>query len=647
MEFTNCWLEYPPIIKGKGGRLTVASDFTGPVAESALQELSQGFDGLYGTQLAPGGDAALRLVRRDGLSPEGYRITAGCGRAVIESGGSRGALYGVFALLRQLRLENCPFEEFHGELCDAPAHSLRMLNHWDNLDGSIERGYSGGSFFFRDNRVLVNGRTQLYARLIASVGYNAVVINNVNVKGAAFWLISDRYYGQLRRLQGVLARYGVDLFLSINFAAPVELGGLSTCDPCEDAVRVWWEKKAAEVWEHLPGLGGFLVKADSEGNPGPFTYGRTQAQGANLLADAIRPFGGRLIWRCFVYNCRQDWRDTRTDRARAAYDSFMPLDGAFRDNVVLQIKNGPMDFQVREPVSPLFGGLRNTKMMVEFQIAQEYTGQQRHVCYLMPWFREVLEQDMGIEDGPSRVRDLVCGMAAVCNTGDDPNWTGHDLAAANWYGFGRQSFDPDLPPEAVAEEWVRLTFGHNAQVADTLKSILMRSWPAYEQYTSPLGIGWMVTPHTHYGPSVDGYEYDRWGTYHRADRDGIGVDRSASGTGYCGQYNEPLARSYGSAETCPDELILFFHHLPYTFVLKSGKTVIQHIYDAHFEGAEQASRFLAELECIRALLPQEAYDRMYERFRHQKEHAAEWRDVVNTYFFRKSGIPDERGRQIF
>lgn len=657
MKYTECWLGYP-LIREEGGALSLYSEFTGPVAKRAVEEVKRAMAGLYGREVEmAAGDAALTLRRNSEVHTEGYRICSGSGKCVIESGGDRGMLYGVFALLRQLRLENCGLGELAWEASAAPSNPLRMLDHWDNLDGSIERGYSGNSFFFENDQVIVNDRTAEYARLAASVGVNGVVINNANVKDAATWLISDRYYHPLREMQKIFASYGIDLYICVNFTSPMEMGGLTLADPCDGDVRKWWQEKAKEVWANLPGLGGFMVKADSEGRPGPFTYGRTHADGANMLAEAVKPYGGKVIWRCFVYNCQQDWRDNKTDRARAAYDNFVPLDGKFLDNVILQIKNGPMDFQVREPVAPLFGGLKHTNMMIEFQIAQEYTGQQRHVCYLMPWFRKVLDQDMYVPGVPSTVADLVsgrsygnsnCGMAAICNTGNDINWTGHDLAAANWYGFGRLAYDTALDPEKIAGEWVKLTFGRDTKVVETILSILMESWPTYEKYTSPLGIGWMVTPHVHYGPSVDGYEYDRWGTYHRADRGGMGVDRTvAAGTGYCGQYNEPLASAYENLETCPDELVLFFHHLPYTYVLKSGKTVIQHIYDTHFEGAETAAQFLERIESIKELLPPDAFQRMEARFRHQKEHSCEWRDIINTYFFRKSGIPDGKGRKIY
>lgn len=652
MDYTKCWLEYPRVCSMEGRTLTLENPLKGPVGVSAGKELALGLRGLYGAALKNGGsDADIALAVDASLPAGGYALHAAGGRVKIRGGGEAGALYGVFALLRALQMAWRGWDDLTLDEEKTPANDLRMLNHWDNLEGDIERGYSGNSFFFKDNEVLAGQRTVDYARMAASVGINGVVLNNVNVFKAAVELISDRYYGPLRQIREILAAYGIRMYLSVNFAAPILLGGLETADPLDEGVRRWWREKAEEIWRELPGLGGFLVKADSEGQPGPHTYGRDQADGANVLADAIAPFGGRVIWRCFVYNCQQDWRDRVTDRARAGYDSFMPLDGRFRDNVTLQIKNGPMDFQVREPVSPLFGGLRHTSRVLEVQAAQEYTGQQRHVCCLIPWFKEILDTDLLCREGDSRVSALISGpgqgMAAVANTGDDANWTGHDLAAANLYGFGRLSFDTSLSAEGIVREWLRQTFGKSPEVEETLLEILMESWHTYEKYTAPLGIGWMVNPNHHYGPSVDGYEYSRWGTYHRADHNGIGVDRTSAGTGCCGQYAPALAARYENLETCPDELVLFFHHLPYTYVLKSGVTVIQHIYDTHFEGAEDAERFLKMVESLEGKLPEDVYTRMHARFVHQAEHAKEWRDVINTYFHRISGIPDARGRLIY
>lgn len=599
------------------------------------------------------GAEVISLSLRPGFHPEGYKISGNGEKVAVEASDENGILYGCFELIRQLSL-GTQTQELSIE--KSPAIPLRMLNHWDNMDGSIERGYSGNSFFFEKNEILVDDRIRTYARLLASVGINGTVINNVNVKDAATDLITDRYFEKLRILSEILAEYGIKLFLSLNYAAPMEISGLPGADPLDEQVIRWWKERMQQVYAAVPGLGGFLIKADSEGRPGPFTYGRTHAQGANMLAEAIEPYGGLIIWRCFVYNCKQDWRDRKTDRARSGYDNFIGLDGQFRDNVILQIKNGPMDFQVREPVHPLFGGLEKTNQMLEVQIAQEYTGQQRHVCYLIPMFKEVLEFRTYCREKDDSVLDLIsgktfgqtkCGIAAVANTGNDENWTGHDLAAANLYGFGRLAFEPQLSAEQIAREWIRLTFGSDPQVMDNLLFILMNSWPAYESYTAPLGIGWMVNPNYHYGPNVDGYEYDRWGTYHRADHLGIGVDRSHNGTGYAGLYREPNASLYDDPEKCPEELLLFFHHMPYEYRLQSGKTILQHIYDTHFDGVALVDEMVRRFEELKGKLPEKQYERTAQRFAHQKEHSREWRDQINTYFYRKTGIPDEKGRKIY
>lgn len=667
MEYTNCWLQYQRISDGNESILALFSDSDGIIIKNAIKELRNAFLLLYGRRVKKVSNENSYNKAKSGinlhldvsmkLASEGYRINCYNGKCIISAATEVGLMYGVFALLRRLQINKVnDFDTWSYLEEKEPSNPIRMLDHWDNLDGSIERGYSGKSFFFCDNKILINERTKAYARMIASMGINSVAINNVNVAGAATELISDRYYGKLQMISKIFASFGIKLFLSINFASSIELGGLETADPCDNRVCSWWKEKAKEIWKNIPDMGGFLVKADSEGRPGPFTYGRTHADGANMLAEAIKPFGGIVIWRCFVYNCQQDWRDTKTDRARAGYDNFMPLDGMFADNVILQIKNGPMDFQVREPVSPLFGGLKKTNMMLEVQIAQEYTGQQRHVCYLIPWFKEVLSFNTYCNEKHGTVAEIVggktygntnCGMVAVTNTGNDINWTGHDLAAANLYGFGRLAFDTELSAEDIAKEWIIQTFGHVEKVHETVLKILMMSWPAYEKYTSPLGIGWMVKPNVHYGPDVDGYEYDRWGTYHKADHKGIGMDRTDKGTAYCRQYNEPLASIYADRNKCPEELLLFFHHVEYDYVLSSGKTVIQHIYDTHYEGAAEAEQFLNMWRQLQGLMDNDIYQRVLERLIHQKDHAKEWSDVINSYFYRKTGIVDQHGRPLY
>jgi alpha-glucuronidase len=373
-----------------------------------------------------------------------------------------------------------------------------------------------------------------------------------------------------------------------------------------------------------------------------------------MLADALAPFGGVVHWRAFVYNHRQDWRDRSTDRARAAYDHFAPLDGRFRDNAILQVKHGPMDFQVREPVSPVIGAMPATRVAVEVQATQEYTGQQRHVCYLGPMWSEILRFGPWGTGGRT-VAEVAArgGLVAVSNAGGDPFWTGHPLAQANLYAAGRLAWAPDLDPAAVLDEWIELTFappatGDPRLLRETLHALLDGSWRTYEQYTAPLGVGFMVRPGHHYGPDVDGYEYTPWGTYHFADRDGAGLDRTrASGTGFTGQYQQPWADVYESPDRCPDELLLFFHHVGYEHVLRGGSTVIQHIYDTHFAGVERVAEMRERWRQVAGLVDPALHERVAERLDEQVRSAEEWRDQINAYFFRKSGVPDALGRRIY
>ena len=630
------------------------------VAANAMKELRTGLKAMLGIEpgIVFGSATAPVSIKcgKDMQDAEEYTVSVREDGLAIDSKSGAGILYGVFDILRSIACGKDVSTVYSSGKTVRPSNPLRMLNHWDNMSGDIERGYSGNSFFFENDDIVINERTEDYARLIASVGINGVVINNVNVKNAASYLITDRFFDKVAKLGEIFAGYGIRLFLSLNYASTIEIGGLDSADPLDEKVIAWWKTKMAEIFEKVPTLGGFLVKADSEGRPGPFTYGRTQADGANMLADIVKEHGGIIIWRCFVYNCQQDWRDRKTDRARAGYDSFMPMVGDYHDNVILQIKNGPMDFQIREPISPLLGGLRKTNQMLEVQIAQEYTGHQIDLCYLIPEFKEILGFRTYCSETNDTVADIISGetfgskfsgIAAVTNTGNDFNWTGNYLAGANLFGFGRLAFDTDLSSEQIAEEFVRMTISRDDAIVKEIVSILLPSREIYERYTSPLGIGWMVQPGVHYGCSVDGYEYDRWGTYHRADHLGIGVDRSDKGTGYAMQYNEPNASVYNDPEKCPDELVLFFHHLPYTHKLHSGKTVIQHIYDTHFEGYEEAQDLAKKWNLLKGRIDDEIFENVSERFTRQLSNAREWCDQVNSYFFRKSGIPDEKGRQIW
>ncbi|SDX34826.1 alpha-glucuronidase family glycosyl hydrolase [Paenibacillus sp. PDC88] len=651
------------------------------ITESALRELQYGISEMFGVlpevldssdklttdcirlavvqeELPPELDAASWAQE---LNEEGYVLKSFSDNSTaihslyVVGKTDKGLLYGAFHLLRLLQMGE-ELRDLH--IIENPKNQLRMMNHWDNMDGSIERGYAGRSIFFKDHQfVQDDARIRDYARLMASIGINGIAINNVNVHEVETRLITPEFLPDVAKVAGIFRAYGIKTFLSVNYASPIQLAGIATADPLDEKVAAWWKDKAQEIYSYIPDFGGFVVKADSEGRPGPFTYNRTHADGSNMLADALEPFGGIVIWRCFVYNCLQDWRDRKTDRARAAYDHFKPLDGQFKDNVILQIKNGPMDFQVREGVSPLLGAMPHTNQVLEFQITQEYTGQQRHLCYLIPQWKEILDFDTYAKGAGSEIKKVASGelysykysgITAVINVGDDHNWTGHTLAQANLYGYGRLTWNPDLAEEQITSEWIKQTFGSNPEVLEAVSTMLQDSWPIYESYTSPLGVGWMVNPDHHYGPNVDGYEYSRWGTYHFADCNGIGVNRTVkNGTGYTAQYFPENAHKYESLETCPDELLLFFHHVPYTHVLKSGKTVIQHIYDNHFEGVEGVETLIGRWSKLEGQIDSERYQGVMERLEGQLAHSKEWRDIINTYFYRKSGISDELDRTIY
>ncbi|HHV31642.1 MAG TPA: alpha-glucuronidase [Clostridiales bacterium] len=665
-----CWLNYKqypkaadPCFEKYGRAVRVAEPSR--VLNTAAQELCRAMESIFG--LTPA------VIREDDRQPyiqlcvtPGTAAAASgfCIRAVQENGQDKivisgtdeaEVLYGVFRFLFLIGSGKTIGEI---ETQETTCNRLRIMEQWDNLSGEIERGYSGNSIFYEHGKITKNlERIRDYARLLSSVGINYISINNVNVFEEETKFISDVYLPEIASIASVFSDYGIRLLLSINFASPIALGGLETADPLDSGVQNWWKETADRIYAHIPDFGGFLVKADSESRPGPYTYGRDHAQGANMLADALQPHGGLVVWRCFVYNCHTDWRDRKLDRARAAYDNFVPLDGKFRDNVILQIKNGPMDFQIREPVTPLFGAMEKTNQIIEFQIAQEYTGHQIDLCFLVPLWKEALDFDTDAKGKGSFVREIVSGklfhtqtggVAGVSNIGDSPAWTGNPLAQANLFGFGRLARTPSLTSREIAEEWVRLTFGGEAVVVEKITDMLLRSREIYEKYTCPLGIGWFVNPGIHYGPSVDGYEYSRWGTYHYADWKGIGVDRTvATGTGYAGQYKGRNAEMYEHMETCPENLLLFFHHVPYNYVLKSGLTLLQHIYNSHFQGVEEAAELQKTWDSLRGLVDETIFEEVQRRFELQMKNAVEWRDVVNTYFFRRTGIPDEKGRHIY
>jgi len=598
----------------------------------------------------------LKTVRRAGSRPLGGSKASWRGGPrkywLVIGADEPGVLYGTFALLARIA-EGLDVSTLDDR--ETPSAPIRWVNQWDNLDGSIERGYAGRSIFF-DNGSVANDLTRVkeYARLLASIGINGCAINNVNADPR---LLQPEYLPQLARVAAAFRAWGVRLAISVDLSSPMSAGGLKTFDPLDPQVKAWWQNTVDVMYRLIPDFGGFVMKADSEGRSGPSKYGRTAADAANVIARALRPHHGVMLYRAFVYNHHLDWRDPKADRAKAAFDYFHPLDGKFLDNVVVQVKHGPIDFQVREPVSPLLGAMAHTNQAIEVQVTQEYTGQQRQLVYLVPMWKEVLDFDVHV-DGVTPVKRVVSGQvwkrplggyAAVVNVGLDRFWLGHPLAMANLYGYGRLAWNPDLSADEIAKEWTRLTFGNDPQVLDTVSRMLLPSWRIYENYTGPLGLQTLTDiTGPHYGPGIESSENNGWGQWHRADRKGVGMDRTvATGTGFIGQYSPEVGRKYESVKECPDDLVLFLHHVPYTFVLHSGKTVIQYLYDSHYAGAEQAATLVEEWKRLQGVIDDARYAEVLRRQEYQAGHAIVWRDAVVNWFHRESGIPDAQGRVGF
>ncbi|KAH8893835.1 alpha-glucuronidase [Thozetella sp. PMI_491] len=660
----SAWLRYAPVPGSFAPSVIVATNASrdSPVY-TAGRELQQGIRELFGKyanishdlRAAAAAPSILVGTAADDalgslLGPEdGFVLDIRGNRTVIVGQSERGALYGAFEYLSRLA---------RGDLADArvvssPDAPIRWVNQWDNPDGSIERGYGGRSIFFENGFIPADlSRVAQYARLLASVRLNAIVVNNVNADPA---LLNDANIDGLGRIADAMRPYGVRLGVAVNFAAPQQLGGLATYDPLDPAVVAWWAERTAALYRRIPDLAGYLVKASSEGQPGPLVYNRTLADGANLVARALRPHGGIAMFRAFVYNQHLDEADWKADRARAAVDYFAPLDGQFDDNVVVQIKYGPIDFQVREPASPLFAHLPRTNVAIELQVTQEYLGQQSHLVYLPPLWKTILDFDMRANGRASLVRDIVAGRrfnrtlggyAAVVNVGRDSTWLGSHLSMSNLFAYGRLAWDPTADPYDIVQEWARLTFGLDERVIDTVTQLSLASWTAYEGYTGNLGIQTLTDiTGNHYGPNPASQDGNGWGMWTRSENTSIGMDRTvANGTGFAGQYPPEVARVYENLSTTPDELLLWFHHVPYTHLLRSGKTVIQHFYDQHYFGRQTAQTFPAAWQLLKGKIDDERFDHVLFRLRYQAGHADVWRDAVSTFYHELSGIPDKNGR---
>ncbi|CAG8215811.1 unnamed protein product [Penicillium salamii] len=583
------------------------------------------------------------------LEEDGFWLSTKGKTVQILGQNERGALYGTFEYLSMLAQRNFSKVAYASN----PSAPIRWVNQWDNMDGSIERGYGGPSIFFKNGQIIKDlTRVKEYARLLASIKINAIVINNVNANAT---ILSSTNLDGVARVADVFRPYGIQVGLSLNFASPQTFGGLDTFDPLDASVIQWWSNITAQVYERVPDMAGYLVKADSEGQPGPQTYNRTLSDAANLFAKEVQPYGGIVMYRAFVYDHHLNESNWRDDRANAAVDFFKHLDGEFEDNVVIQIKYGPIDFQVREPVSPLFANLFNTSMAIELQVTQEYIGQQSHLVYVAPLWKEILDFDLQVDSQPSLVSDIVTGKrfkrklggsAAVVNVGTNSTWLGSHMSMSNLYAYGRLAWNPSDDAQEILQDWTRLTFGLDQKVLDTITRISMDSWPAYEQYSGNLGIQTLTDIiYTHYGPSPASQDNNGWGQWTRADRDSIGMDRTVSnGTRFSGQYPQEIAAMYEDIESTPEELLLWFHHVNYTYRLSSGKTVIQHFYDSHYTGAEKAQGFLEKWESLHGKIDTERYDHVRRFLDYQTGHSIIWRDAINNFYYNLSAIPDDAKR---
>lgn len=557
------------------------------------------------------------MLRIDPSLPddEGFVLNGNDDQLTITAHREIGLLYGAYEALRLQATDVLIKDEQQH-----PKFKLRLLNHWDNLDGSIERGYAGESIFewFKLDEQLIRE----YARANASIGINGSVLNNVN---ASPKMLTKQYLREVKKIADILRPYGIRVFLSINFATPMALGYTVTADPKDASVRKWWKNKAKEIYKLIPDFGGFLVKANSEGQPGPGDYHRSHADGANMLAEALEPYEGIVMWRCFVYGANHKGED----RVKQAVSEFKPLDGKFHKNVILQTKNGPLDFQPREPYSPVFDQIRETPNMVELQITQEYLGQSVHLVYLAPMWKEFFQY---IEP------DWLSGIAGVANIGKDTNWCGHHFSQANWYAFGRLAWNPSLSSEAIAREWLEQTFNTDENFVFLMSTVMEESREACVNYMMPLGLHHIFKFDHHYGPEPDGFKAEyplEWCPvyYHQADKNGIGFDRSSTGTNAVSQYREPYASMYDKVEKCPENLLLWFHHVPWDYKMKDGSTLWESLQYHYNQGVIMTETYQNLWHNkMRGYVDEQRWREVDERLQKQMENAREWRDVCLNYF---------------
>ena len=667
------WLRYEPLPEALAQAIRPRATYIvvpgkSETANATRAELVAGFSGLLGQPIA-----IAERVERDGaivvgtpqtpliaalklsltnLGNEGFVIRSaklnGHAATVIAANSDLGALYGAFHFLRLL--QTMPQTEksiVKLNVSETPRLQVRMLNHWDNLNGTIERGYAGRSLWkWEELPGKVDERLKDYARINASIGINATALNNVNANAQS---LSAEYLKKTAVIADVFRPYGVRVFLSARFSAPMELGGLKTADPFDPVVAAWWKKKADEIYALIPDFGGFLVKANSEGQPGPRTYNRNHVDGANMLARAVAPHHGIVIWRAFVYDMKDGY-----DRAAAAYDNLQPFDGKFAANVLLQVKNGPIDFQPREPFHPLFGAMPKTQVIPEFQITQEYLGQANNLAFLAPMWREVLDADTYAKGKGSTVTRVIdgslykqklTGIAGVANTGSDRNWTGQDLTQSNWYAFGRLAWNPDLSSKQIADEWIRQTLTRDANAVATLTRILCESHEAVVDYMTPLGLHHIMWGGHHYGPAPwwDRERREDWNPpyFHRADETGLGFDRTAAGSNAVAQYYPPVRAVFTNLKTCPENLLVWFHHVPWDYRMKSGRIFWDELALHYQRGVDWVRAARRDWAALAGVIDAERHAAVAKKIELQERDAIVWREGCLLYFqtFSKRPLP--------
>lgn len=632
----------------------------------AKKELQQGLNGLLDTNLpetdgiskgtllvgTPASSKVLSGIHAitneiSGLGDEGFLIKTlkvnGTPYTVIAARKDMGVMYGVFHFLRLLQTQS-DIKELN--ITQVPKLQRRMLNHWDNLNGTIERGYAGYTLWdWQRLPGYIDPRYRDYARANASIGINGTVLNNVNANARS---LTTEYLIKAAALADVFRPYGIRVYLTARFSAPKELRALNTADPLDPEVRQWWKDKVKEIYKYIPDFGGFLVKANSEGQPGPQDYKRTHADGANMMAEALEPYGGIVMWRAFVYE-----NSRNVDRAGNGYEEFKPLDGKFNKNVFVQPKNGPIDFQPREPFHPLFGAMPQTPLMLEFQITQEYLGYATNLAYLGPLFEECLDADTYTKGKGTTVANVledynrshgISGIAGVANIGTDINWCGHLFGQSNWYAFGRMAWNPKLSSEEVADEWLRMTFNNNTSFVNPIKEMMQQSRETVVNYRNPLGLNHIMNFATHYGPGP-WYKDPHWDAkdYHKADETGIGVDRTSKGSNVVNQYAKPLAEILENLNTCPQKDLLWFHHLPWDYKMPSGKILWDELVAYYYKGVDEVRGMRKLWDSMEGKIDAERFNHVKQLLKVQEDEAIWWRDGCVLYFqtFSKRPIPSQ------